>query len=376
MKKVAIVVSSPMTISAFLLDQIKALSEKYFVTLIFNGKNDFSYLGKNIKSIALDLHREISLLRDLKAFFKLLQIFKKNRFDIVHSVTPKAGLLAMSASLFAGIKNRVHTFTGQVWVRKKGVIRLLLKNLDRVIAKCANRLFSDSLSQSEFLIKENVVKPNKLKVLANGSISGVDLKRFRMDKNVRSAMRYNLNLDHKDTVFLFLGRLNTDKGVLDLAKAFFELCKVQKNVKLLFVGPDEKGLKSLINKILSDYLLNVSFVDYTDKPEEYMNSADIFCLPSYREGFGSVVIEAASVGIPSIVSRIYGLTDAVVDNETGLFHEAGDINEIKAKMSQLVDDYDSRIKLGDRAQMRAKKLFPKERLTAALLDEYEMMLHE
>jgi glycosyltransferase involved in cell wall biosynthesis len=280
----------------------------------------------------------------------------------------------MIAGRFAGIPVRIHSFTGQVWATRKGIMRLLLKNMDRLLAFFTTHILVDSHSQREFLLAEKVVSRDKSDVLANGSISGVDTGRFCSNPSERANIRKKLNMNDNDMVFLFLGRLNRDKGIIDLAQAFAVLCANYDNVHLLIVGPDEENMKPLINKICQSCAKKVHFVDYTNTPEHYMATADVFCLPSYREGFGSVIIEAASTGIPAIASRIYGITDAIEEEVTGLLHDAGDINQLTGAMKQLIDNPILRKVMGENARIRACRDFLKEKITAALLDYYQIIM--
>ena len=171
---------------------------------------------------------------------------------------------------------------------------------------------------------------------------------------------------------MFLGRLNRDKGVLDLASAFAAM--ENKDSHLLFVGPDEEGIRTEIEQILVNYTDKVHFIAFSTKPEHYMSSADILCLPSYREGFGSVVVEAAAVGIPTIGSRIYGIEDAIVDESTGLLFEVKNWQALQACMERIVLDKVLLNKLGSNAKKRAEKMFSNQFLAGEWLSYYKARL--
>lgn len=149
---------------------------------------------------------------------------------------------------------------------------------------------------------EKIVSPDRIDVLCDGSICGVDAARFRPNAFARKRIRDSLDIEEHDRVVLFLGRLNRDKGVLDLAQAFTELSEKMANVILLFVGPDEEGLNPLLKETMSECMARVRFVEMTQTPEDFMAAADILALPSYREGFGSVILEAAACGVPAVAS--------------------------------------------------------------------------
>jgi len=370
MKKICFVATVEFAVNAFLLNHLRALSSFYEVTVIVNTNNSsfLDGLGANVKVIPLPIARNVSLVSDFNCLIKLIKIFHKQGFSAVHSVTPKAGLLAMLASWVVRVPLRIHTFTGQVWVTKVGVKRFLLKQMDCLIAFLTTHNIVDSPSQRQFLVDEKVTTSAKSTVFAKGSISGVDIARFKPNLQAREGIRQQLNIKTDAILFLFLGRLTRDKGVLDLAQAFISLQRG--SAHLLFVGPDEQNMQAEIVCISGKDNPNVHFIGHTDTPESYMAAADVLCLPSYREGFGTVVIEAAAVGIPTIASRIYGLTDAVVDGETGLLHESRDINAIKVCMEQMVTNKTIRLQFGEQARTRAIKEFDSKLITRAWVDFY------
>jgi glycosyltransferase involved in cell wall biosynthesis len=306
------------------------------------------------------------------ALWKLFWLFRRYRFDLVHSVTPKAGLLAMTAAFLAGVNVRIHTFTGQVWATREGLSRWVLKNADRWIGWVSTSTLADSISQHRFLIEEGVISASRSNVLAQGSISGVDVSRFKPNAAARARIRGELHFSEDDVVFLYLGRLNRDKGLLDLASAFAGMDNAA--AQLLVIGPDEEGIGPQMLKRAEGNAGRVRFVGFSANPEEYMAAADVLCLPSYREGFGNVVIEAAAVGIPAIGSRIYGVVDAIAENETGLLFEAGNIEELKSCISLLCRDRELRARLGGQARERVLAQFTSERLASAWLDYYRARL--
>jgi glycosyltransferase involved in cell wall biosynthesis len=321
---------------------------------------------------AVRIRRRIAPLADIAALFGLYALFRRERYAAVSSVTPKAGMLAMLAAALAGIPLRVHMFTGQVWAARTGWKRELLKLADRIMAGLATHVLADSPSQRDFMVAEGIVAATKISVLGDGSICGVDGERFRPDADRRGAIRRTQCIPDGATVFLYLGRLNRDKGMLDLADAFALLD--QADAWLLVVGPDEEGMHDAMQARLGASRDRCRFVGYTDRPEDYMAAADVFCLPSYREGFGMVVIEAAAAGMPSIASRIYGVTDAVEEGVTGLLHQPADVAGIAGMMTSLANDQARRLAMGSAARERALRLFSAEAVTAAWFGFYEKLV--
>jgi nucleoside-diphosphate-sugar epimerase/glycosyltransferase involved in cell wall biosynthesis len=368
--KIAIIAPAELTFKAFLLNHILALQDTHEVVVITNtfNKNFLKSYGATVKIQPLAIVREISFFQDLSCFFKLLSIIKTSRFDLLFSVTPKAGLLTMLAGFILATPIRIHMFTGQIWATRKGIGRLFFKLVDWLMAKLSTNILADSLSQRKFLEDEGVVPPGRLEVLADGSICGVNEHRFKPDPDARSKLRAKYFIPDDALVFLFLGRLKRDKGVLDLAIAINNIHRDgNQQVYLLIVGPDEEGLREQIEEVCESCLDKLHFIGFTDEPEIFMTVADVLCLPSYREGFGLVVIEAAACGIASVASRIYGLTDAVQDGVTGLLHEPGMVLELQACLMRFVDDKDLQVQMGQAARKRAITLFGEKRVTDELV---------
>jgi glycosyltransferase involved in cell wall biosynthesis len=374
LKKICLVLTVEFAVRAFMVEHLKKLSQAFDVSLIVNTKNPNLLSDLGIKGHLIPLHiaREISIKRDMVALFKLISIFRVNQYDAVHTLTPKAGLLAITAAFVCGISYRVHTFTGQVWASSSSIKRYLLKFLDQIIALLSTHIIIDSPSQIDFLLKEHIVKKRKCYVFGKGSVSGVNLEKFKHDAVLQQKIRAEMNVANSDVLFLFLGRLNLDKGLMDLAQAFIKANL--KNAKLLFVGPDEHNIKTKIQNLNDFNNSLIQFVDYTDRPQDFMMAADVLCLPSYREGFGSVIIEAAACGTPALASRIYGITDAIVENETGLLHEPKNVDDIAKKLQYLVENPDARERLGKNAYKRAVKDFDSKLITQAWFDFYKDLL--
>tara|TARA_B110000238_G_C16116615_1_gene435165 strand:- start:199 stop:1227 length:1029 start_codon:yes stop_codon:yes gene_type:complete len=339
-----------------------------------DNNNLLDNISDEVKIINLAIVREINLFSDLFALFQLILIFRKNNFSLVHSVSPKAGLLSAIAAWAVRVPIRLHTFTGQVWVTKKGISKWILKLLDKLIIALNTKILVDSISQEEFLIKENLLNARDALVLGSGSLSGVDLQRFKPSIKQRKAVRHELNISSDCIVFLFLGRIKKDKGVFELAKSFKNISLNNNNIALLIVGPDEDNLVQKLSDILDFSIEYTRFIDFTKTPEKYMMASDIFVLPSYREGFGSVIIEAASCGIPSIGSDIYGLSDAIQGDETGILIPVMSEKDLEEAMIKLLNNNNLRIKMGEMAYHHAKDNFSQDKITMLLIKLYKELL--
>jgi len=369
-KKIALIVSSPMTFKAFYGNHIKKLQEEYDVTLIANfDQSDAIFDG--VRQIPLNLERKPSILSDIKSLKQMISVFKKEKFILVHSTTPKAGFITQIAGFITGTKFRLHIFTGQVWASQSGIKRQVLKKIDIAIASLATHLLADSESQVDFLIKESIPVKSKIKVLGSGSISGVDLNKFTPKDS--DSLRNNLNLKDNDFIFLFIGRLNKDKGIFDLIKSFEIVHSKHPQAVLLIVGSDEENILPFIeNHVL--YNKSVFYHEATSKPQDFMALADVLCLPSYREGFGSVIIEAAACGTPSIGSNIYGLTDAIEDRKSGYLFQVGCTKSLSDKMIYSIENSEELQQVSKYGMKRAEEKFSNDLSSRLLVNYYQSIL--
>lgn len=371
--KLWFIASSPISILVFLAPHIRVLCNRFQVRAIANanGRLFLEDVGLNVSVGSVDLVREIDPVQDVKAVWQVYWQLKLDRPDCVHTITPKAGLVGMLSAWLAGVPIRVHTFTGQVWVTREGLMRHILKFADKSIALLATDVLVDSPSQRDFLIAEGVIKASKSMVLASGSMCGVDTKRFCSNLQVRCKIRAELGVNQEALVCLYLGRLNRDKGVLDLAAAFSIVSISHPTAELWVVGPDEGDIFDQMMWLLKDVENKVKRIGYTNVPEQYMQAADLFCLSSYREGFGSSVIEAAACGVPALTSKIYGLTDAVNEGFTGWMHKVGDVQDLVRVWDAVLSSPQELINRGKAAQLHATQMFSEQVVTEAMLEFYK-----
>ena len=361
--KIVLIANTSNFFNVFMLNHIKQLSKKYDLFICCNDADKLKKkIPSNVSLININFKRSISLFHDIAAFFITLFFFLKKRPNLSISFTPKIGFMVALASFIARTPNRIHWFSGQFWATKKGFVRIFNKLIDRLIFSLSHNVLIDSFSQRNFLIMEKIISSNKSTVLHKGSVGGVDVLKFRFNKQKRIRLRKQYSIPKNTFVFLYLGRINKDKGIAELIEAFQ---KIKKNldVLLIFVGTieDAKLTHLLKNK------KKILYFKYTNNPEDWFSAADILCLPSHREGFGTVVIEAASCAIPTLCSNIYGLHDAVIDNKTGFFHEVGSIDDIKKKMLYIIKNKKLVKNYGISARRKILKDFEQSVITKKLL---------
>lgn len=380
--RVARVSTVPFFVITQLSAPIRALAEQGAEVVVVASDDE---LGDTMSSldcaefVPVHIAREIAPLSDLGSLFKLVRLFRARKFDIVHSTTPKAGLLCAIAGVLAGVPVRLHSFTGQPWVTMTGLKKAILKACDRIIGLLDTRCYTDSESQRHFLVSEGVISPNRLHVLGEGSLAGVNLQRFdpqRYSTQDRERLREELGLTAGAMVLLFVGRITRDKGVIELLEAFSALVHQGRNVELIMVGPHETDGEAITSRYRADEQVarRLKLTGFTSEPERYMAIAHMLCLPSYREGFGTVVIESAAMGVPTLGTAIYGLTDAIVDGETGVLVPVADAPALERTLLELLDAPERLERMAGAARKRAVECFDSQRYSQLLIDEYHELL--
>ena len=371
MKKICFITAIPGTAHAFLRSHMEALREDYKVYYVCNEPDESKVLVPRDGYKCVDIHRNISLVNDLKSVWTLYKYFKSEKFDVVHSVTPKAGLLTAIAGWLARVPRRIHIYTGQVWATKNGTMRALLKFMDKLIAKLNTNLLVDGDGQRRFLIEQGVLKESNSCVLANGSITGVELDKFVTSDEVRARERGKFGFKESDVVYIFLGRLNHDKGIGELFAAFDKLLAEYDNAKLLFYGHDEDAYDQKVNDFPNIRRgVNYFFPGRTSQPFEALQVADVFVIPTWREGFGMSIIEAQGLGLPVITSDAYGVVDASVEGKTGLRCKVGDVESLYQSMVLYHNNPKLRAEHGSAGRKRVEELYDNKVVTQAWVEYY------
>lgn len=374
------------TVAFFVVSQLKRQIEALAasgaqITVVTSYGPEMDSLQKipGVCCMTIEIPRSISPLRDLVALIKLYYFFRQKHIDIAHSTTPKAGLLTAIAAFMAQVPVRLHTFTGQPWVNMRGIKRMLARWSETLIGKLNTRCYADSSSQRQFLIDQGIINEEQIYVIGSGSLAGVDTARFNLERfpiNNRVNARHTLGIPDDASVLLFVGRITVDKGIIELLEAFRKLTAALNNVHLVFVGrfDSESGVAGEIFPGDISSIPGTHLVGYTEHPEEYIAIADILCLPSYREGFGTVVIEAAAMGVPTVGTDIYGLSDAIVNGETGILVPPRNAAALESALRDLLNDETKRSKLGSAAKLRAEKLFSADEINKKVVEEYCRLL--
>lgn len=337
---------------------------------------------EGIRMHAVEMQRNIAPLADFVSLWKLYRFFRKEKPDIVHTHTPKAGLLGMLAARLAGVPVRLHTVAGMPLMGVQGAKRKLLAGIERLVYACAHYVYPNSNGLKDFIIEQNFCDPKKLKVIANGASNGVNVNIYRPDFQENTVaenlqLRKNLGIEKDDLVLGFVGRIAQDKGIRELYAAFTALKnETDRSLKLLIIGPFEKhygllggGLETVLEND-PDVLLPGRF----DDVRPFYSVFDIFVFPSYREGFPNVVMEAGAMGLPCVVTDINGCNEIISDGENGLIVPVKDSTALKNAVAQLIKNPQLRQSMRAAARPRILNLFRREIIWNGLLEEYKERL--
>ena len=356
MKKLIIITTVPMSLATLVKGQAKYLSSYFDVKLVtsFSEKNQEISKDEGVELKSIDMTRQITIIKDLRALIELYKYFKNQKPDIVYTFTPKAGLLGMMASFLSRVPVRIHNIVGMPLMEATGKKFILLKFIERLTYFFSTNLFCNSFGLKKF-INENLTKKD-VKVIAQGSINGVDTEFFKNTKTLdeKELIRDKFKIDKKDFVITFVGRIVKDKGINELIEAFVDLSKKYNNLKLLLVGDYEEHLNPIKNenKILIDSLDSIITVGFQNDIRDFLSITDLFVLPSYREGLPNSLIEAGSFGIPLLATNINGCNEIIDDGITGILVEKKSAKKLEEAIDKLLEDkelYNSiKLKVRDR----------------------------
>ena len=360
----------------FFVEMIPTLNQKEIevVALSSPGKELDDLREKGVPTIVVPMERHISIFKDMKALMALVKVFRREKPDMVHSMTPKAGLLCMLAAKMAHVPVRVHTFTGLVWSTAKGLKRRILMLTDWLTCACATHVIPEGEGVKADLQHHITRKP--MKVLGYGNVKGVDMERFSLRPEIVDAAK-GLRSRNLFT-FLYVGRIVSDKGVNELVDAFGKLHALNPHCRLVLVGKMEENLDPLkpstLKKILALKGIRAVGEKRNDELIAWYAASDCFVLPSYREGFPNTVLEAGAMGLPSIVTDINGSREIVENGKNGIIIPPKDANALIEAMQQMLDNDSKRDSMATAARPMIASRFEKSFVQQCLLDFYHEIL--
>jgi glycosyltransferase involved in cell wall biosynthesis len=377
MKKLIRITTVPSSLLGLLTGQLKFMSDYYKIIGVSSTGDKLRQVRENegIETHAIDMTRSISPIKDLIATYKLYKFLIKEKPDIVHTHTPKAGTLGMLAAKLARVPHRLHTIAGLPLLEAKGMKRKLLDTVEKITYSCATHILPNSYGLKSIILENNFTNPSKLKVIGNGSSNGIDTSYFDIklfSDETRQELRKELNINENDIVFVFIGRMVKDKGLNELAQAFDELSKMNSNCKLIFVGPREDHLDPLSPETENIIETNQQIVSvgFQQDVRPFLAIAHVLVHPSYREGFPNVVLQASSMKLPCIVTNINGSNEIIEHDTNGLIVPVKDFSSLKNAMENLIKNPENRLKMSKNSRPRIKKYYEREFVWKELLNFY------
>ncbi|MCJ8498597.1 glycosyltransferase family 4 protein [Chryseobacterium salipaludis] len=377
----------PLSLNALLGGQLKFLSKHFEVIGVSSpGLNlDLVKNREGCRVIAVEMQRNISPLNDVIALYKLFCILKVEKPVLVHSITPKAGLLTMLAARLSGVPIRVHTFTGLIFPTRQGFVRRLLILTDRILCWAATNIYPEGQGVKDDLQKFEITE-KPLNVLANGNVNGIDTTYFStttIEEQSAAQLKAELGISSEDFIFIFVGRLVGDKGINELITAFSKISKsadqqISNSCKLLLVGPVEAKLDPLLPETLNHIEINPNIISvgFQQDVRPYFAIADALVFPSYREGFPNVVMQAGAMELPAIVTDINGCNEIIIHGKNGLIIPPKDSNALFNAMLQLWEDKTLYAQLKRNARPMITSRYEQQVVWDALLAEYNRLILE
>lgn len=329
--------------------------------------------------IVVPMTRKITPFRDLWALIILIRIFLRERPDIVHTETPKAGLLGMLAAWFCRVKCRIHTVAGLPLMIEKGFKLRLLSFIEKLTYAAANHVWPNSPSLKHYILEHRLCAAKKIHIIGKGSSNGVDIKRFNK-KNISESelkeLKDTIRFDQQFTYLLFVGRMVFDKGIVELVNVFQKLYEKNKSLRLILAGPFERSLDPLpapIEEAISGHPA-IIHISWTDKVEHLMAIADYFVFPSHREGFPNVLLESAVMKLPVICSDIPGNLDIVEHGRTGLVFTCSDEDSLQQELNHALENKQESLQMSEQLYQFVYNTFPREEFWKTMLDKYNKLV--
>lgn len=378
-KKILRVSTIPLSLRTFCMELMMEMSDEYDVVAVSSPGDELDDIAaRGIRTVAVKMKRKISPLNDIRSLMRLVRVIHREKPDMVHSITPKAGLLAMAAAWIARVPVRLHTFTGLVFPTSTGMKRSILKTTDRLTCAFATHIHPEGEGVRADLMREQITtKP--MRVLGHGNIKGIDLEEFypnpATDADCRRLHR-ELRIPLNAIVFTYVGRMAGDKGINELVSAFDTLSKTHPRAWLLMVGVDDEDDRvsdTTIDTVDNNHRI-VYIPRWVSDVRPYLTMSTAFVLASYREGFPNSVLEAGAMGKPSIVTDINGSREIITDGYNGHVIQPRDTAALVKAMELYCDDPGISAQLGANAKANIEEKFSAPYVRACLREYYREIL--
>jgi glycosyltransferase involved in cell wall biosynthesis len=379
--KLVRITTVPSSLRVLLRNQLKFMSSFYDVLAVSSPEKMLEEVAihEEVRTASVAMTRSITPVKDLEALWKLYRLFRKEKPAIVHTHTPKAGLLGMMAGRLAGVPVRMHTVAGMPLMVSTGLKKKILRNVERLTYSCATSVYPNSKNLAEYISRNQFCEEKKVKVLGNGSTNGIDTDFFQNTPAITSSaneLRKRFQFRNNDFVFLFIGRLVKDKGIEELVDAFTQLKQTHSGIKLLLVGPFEQELDPISQHTVAliEGDPDIIHEDFQQDIRPYLAVSNLLAFPSHREGFPNVPMQAGCFDLPLIVTDINGCNEIVEHGKNGLIIPMKDIAALRHAMLTLLTDQFLYSTLKQNARKMILERYDQKTLWNLLLEEYQYQL--
>jgi glycosyltransferase involved in cell wall biosynthesis len=382
--KLVRITTVPISLDKLIEGQMKFMTSHSFEVVGISSPGDLLEKVGNkegVKVKGINMSRKITPIQDLIAVLKLYKFLKKEKPFIVHTHTPKAGIVGMLASYFAKVPYRLHTVAGLPLLEATGLKRKVLNAVEKITYNCATNVYPNSYGLKNIILDNRFANKEKLKVIGNGSSNGIDTSYFDpklFSINDKEDLKTNLGIKNTDFVFIFVGRIVSDKGINELVVSFEKLSIKNKNIKLLLVGPFEEKLDPLKEKtkLIMKHNKQIISVGYQKDVRPYFAIANALTFPSYREGFPNVVMQAGAMELPSIVSDINGCNEIIDNNVNGKLIKLKSVSAIYDAMLEMYTDKQLYNLIKGKTRDLIKQRYERKLFWDLLLSEYNYLLNK
>lgn len=381
MKKILRITTVPISLKTLLKGQHRYMTQNGFevIGVASTGKELYEVQEtEGIRVVALNMTRTITPFKDIVSLWQMYQLCKYEKPTIVHSHTPKAGIIGMLGAKLAGVPIRLHTVAGMPLMEASGSKRMLLIWVEKATYAFATKVYPNSKGLFDFILENRFTTKNKLKIIANGSSNGIDTTHFSpkvVTTNQKIELKDKLGIVSDDFVFIFVGRLVKDKGINELIQAFQKLYSENSGIKLLLVGDYENDLDPLLPTTLEliEKSNGIIAVGFQNDVRPYFAISDCLVFPSYREGFPNVVMQAGAMGLPSIVTDINGCNEIILDSQNGLIIPPKHTKAIQEAMKKIYEEKELYQKLKKSARIFIQSHYEQQFVWNEILIEYKYL---
>jgi glycosyltransferase involved in cell wall biosynthesis len=377
-KKLIRITTVPLSLDKILDGQLEFMNNHYEVIAISSEKEYLIRCAKNegVRYKHIEMTRKITPIKDLVSLFKLVLFLNKEKPLIIHSHTPKAGIIAMLASKITNIPIRIHTVGGLPLMEEKGSKKRMLEFIEKLTYQLSTFVFTNSTGLYNYIIENKYIAKNKIKVIGNGSSNGVDINYFSasevsFDEQIK--LKSTLGISENDFTFVFVGRIVTDKGINELVEAFDKISPKKSELKLIIVGDQEPELDPLHKSTLQILAKNKNIlsVGFQKDIRPYLAISNVLVFPSYREGFPNVIMQAGSMGLPVIATDINGCNEIITHEKNGVLIPQKNSNAIEVALLKLFEDKTLYDYLKSNARTMIVSRFERKVICKTILEEYK-----